>query len=82
MSENIPEMIPFSYVLAVRNLRRSAFWFRDVLGFELMWPEGRGWQLAKRGSVRIMLGECPDAAKAADLGDHSKYPPAEPEALG
>lgn len=73
MTETIPEMIPFSYVLAVRNLRRTTVWFRDVLGFELMWPEGGGWQLAKRGSVRVMLGECPEAQKAADLGDHNYF---------
>lgn len=73
MVENIPELIPFSYVLAVRNLKKSSAYFHDVLGFELMWPQGGSWQLARRGSVRVMLGECPTEQKAADIGDHNYF---------
>ena len=56
MTETIPEMIPFSYVLAVRNLRRTTVWFRDVLGFELMWPEGGGEARQRAGHARGMPG--------------------------
>ncbi|OZI54183.1 VOC family protein [Bordetella genomosp. 5] len=73
MSELNSNLRPFSFVLAVPDLERSASYFRDVLGFRLEWPEGTGWQLASRGGVRIMMGHCPDAMAPSETGDHSYF---------
>jgi catechol 2,3-dioxygenase-like lactoylglutathione lyase family enzyme len=73
MPESIANLRSFSFVLAVPDLERSAAYFRDALGFHLAWPEGSGWQLAARGSVRIMMGHCPDAMAPSAMGDHSYF---------
>ncbi|WP_447876484.1 VOC family protein [Serratia fonticola] len=62
-----------SFVIAVRDLKKSSAYFCDVLGFDLAWPEGMGWQLATRGCVRIMLGYSPDAMPPSDTGDHNYF---------
>ncbi len=67
------DLRPFAFVLAVPDLERSAAYFRDALGFRLEWPAGSGWQLASRGSVRVMMGHCPDAMPPAATGDHSYF---------
>ena len=69
----MPNLTPFSYVLAVPDLAKTSAYFRDALGFKLAWPDGGGWQLAVRGEVRIMLGDCPDAMAPSALGDHSYF---------
>jgi uncharacterized glyoxalase superfamily protein PhnB len=61
------------YVIAVHDLARSAAYYRDVLGFDVLWPDVQGWRLLVRDECRIMAGECPDAPSAADLGDHSYF---------
>ena len=73
MSESTAKLRSFSFVLAVPDLKRSASYFRDVLGFRLEWPEGSGWQLVSRGDVRIMIGHCPDAMLPSMTGDHSYF---------
>jgi predicted enzyme related to lactoylglutathione lyase len=67
------ELSSFSFVLAVADLAQTASYFRDALGFRLEWPEGSGWQLASRGSVRVMMGHCPDAIPPSATGDHSYF---------
>jgi len=57
VSESPTELTSFSFVLAVPDLRSSAAYFRDALGFRRVWPVGGDWQLAARGAVRIMLGQ-------------------------
>lgn len=71
MPEN--RLTAFSFVLAVPDLERNIAYFRDCLGFAAEWPEGGGWQLMTRGSVRLMLGHCPDAMAPSALGDHSYF---------
>jgi predicted enzyme related to lactoylglutathione lyase len=66
-------MRPFAFVLAVRDLEASATYLRDRLGFALGWEEMTGWRLLTRGSVRLMLGHCPDAVPARETGDHSWF---------
>jgi catechol 2,3-dioxygenase-like lactoylglutathione lyase family enzyme len=61
------------YVIAVHDLARSAAYYRDVLGFDVLWPDVPGWRLFVRDECRIMAGECPDAPPAGDLGDHSYF---------
>ncbi|WP_245801212.1 VOC family protein [Pollutimonas bauzanensis] len=73
MSESTAKLRPFSFVLAVPDLERSASYFRDALGFRLEWPEGSGWQLVSRGDVRIMIGHCPEAMLPSVTGDHSYF---------
>lgn len=71
MSE--PALQPHAYVLAVNDLRGSAAYFVDVLGFSTEWTDGENWYGLRRGDVRVMLGRCPDALPPAKLGDHSYF---------
>lgn len=58
-------------VLAVHDLDRSAYWFTRVLGCERTDPDPGNWAFCRAGTVTFMLGRCPDAIPAAELGDHS-----------
>jgi predicted enzyme related to lactoylglutathione lyase len=68
-----PELLPHAYVLAVRDLAGATAYFVEVLGFSTEWDDGGNWQAVVRGTVRLMLGRCPDAPPAAELGDHSYF---------
>lgn len=57
-------------VLAVHDLEANARWFVDVLGCEPA-NVADGWVFCTTGAVMFMLGHCPDAAPAAEIGDHS-----------
>jgi catechol 2,3-dioxygenase-like lactoylglutathione lyase family enzyme len=59
-------------VLAVRSLAVSVPYYRDVLGLKVEF-EPPGWCFLSRGNFAVMLGECPDALAAGDLGDHSYF---------
>ena len=61
------------FVLAVPDLGRSAAYYRDVLGFEVREIGDPGWRIFVRDGCRIMVGECPDALPAGELGDHSYF---------
>ena len=59
-------------VLAVRDLKSSTRHYMDVLGFKRDFGDGSdGWSFLSRDSFKVMLGECPDAQPASELGDHS-----------
>ncbi|MGH7653668.1 MAG: VOC family protein [Gemmatimonadaceae bacterium] len=60
------------FVIAVPDLKRSAEFYSNALGFEVheMAP---GWRMYRNGECRIMAGECRDALAPAELGDHSYY---------
>ena len=60
------------YVLAVRDIAATAEYFSTVLGFREV-QQVEGWRFVKRDNCMIMLGECPDALPAHDLGDHSYF---------
>lgn len=60
------------YVLAVPDRHASARFYVDVLGFEIV-NEPEGWVFVRRDNCMIMLGECPDAIPAGQLGDHSYF---------
>jgi hypothetical protein len=68
-----PKIASWAFVLAVRDLDRSASYFRDVLGFQLQWEGATDWRLAVRDQARVMLGYCPNDIPAADLGAHSWF---------
>ena len=59
-------------VLAVRDLRASTRFYIDVLGFQKDFgDDDGGWSFLSRDAFKVMLGECPDAPPAGELGDHS-----------
>src|SRR5664279_5672585 len=60
-------------VLAVHDLDREADWFMRVLGCSRSEPDPGNWVFCSAGSVTFMLGRCPDAIRATDLGDHSYF---------
>ena len=60
------------YVIAVPDLRRSADYYCDILGFEGM-ASVPGWRFLRRDECIIMMGECPDALPPQALGDHSYF---------
>ena len=61
------------FVLAVPDLKRSADFYRDVLGFEVKNIEDDGWRFFEKDNCYIMAGECPDAIPPKELGDHSWF---------
>lgn len=60
------------YVIAVPNLRRSADYYCNVLGFDVIMTYP-GWQFFRRDNCIIMAGECPDALYPDVIGDHSYF---------
>ncbi len=61
------------HILAVRDLEKSAAFYRDVMGFEVREIGDPGWRMFVRDGCRIMAGECRDALPASELGDHSYF---------
>jgi catechol 2,3-dioxygenase-like lactoylglutathione lyase family enzyme len=60
------------YVLAVKDLKKSAEFYKSKLGFQTVW-EGGGWHFVNRDSINIMLGECPDEKPASEINSHSYF---------
>ena len=60
-------------VLAVRDLKVSTQYYKDVLGFSQDPIDADGWSFLTRDSFRVMLGECPDEKPASELGNHSYF---------
>jgi catechol 2,3-dioxygenase-like lactoylglutathione lyase family enzyme len=69
----MPTIAPWAFVLAVPDATRSADYFRDVLGFRVLWEEASDWRLVERTGVRIMLGHCPRDMPASELGSHNWF---------
>jgi uncharacterized glyoxalase superfamily protein PhnB len=61
----------YAFVLAARDLAGIAAYFQDVLGFRLDWADADDWRLLSRGSVRMMIGACPNERPASEIGAHS-----------
>lgn len=60
------------YVLAVHNVKKSAQFYVDVLGFKVFLDLG-GWIFVKRDNCMIMLGECPNDMHPSELGCHNYF---------
>lgn len=61
-------------VFAVRDLEVSTRFYIEVLGFHRDFGDGSdGWSFLSRDAFKVMLGECPGALPAGDLGDHSWF---------
>ena len=61
-----------TFVLAVRNLEASRRFYIDRLGFKEHFAVD-GWSFLGRGACELRLGHCPDAAHAAQGGDHAWF---------
>ena len=68
----MPTILQNHYVLAVHNIRKSARFYVDILGFKIH-AEPQGWIFVTRDNCMVMLGECPDQTPASELGDHSYF---------
>jgi catechol 2,3-dioxygenase-like lactoylglutathione lyase family enzyme len=68
-----PKITPWAFVLAVPDLDRSTAYFRDVLGFRVLWEDATEWRLVQRDSVRVMLGHCPNDMPPSDLSSHNWF---------
>lgn len=61
------------HVIAVPDLHRSLAYYREILDFSVVEIGDPGWRFFDRGAARIMAGECPDAIRPRDLGEHSYF---------
>ncbi|HEX2081005.1 MAG TPA: VOC family protein [Longimicrobium sp.] len=68
----MPTILQNHHVLAVPDVRASAAFFVDALGFQVV-DEPPGWIFVARDDCMIMLGECPDAIHPGRLGDHGYF---------
>jgi predicted enzyme related to lactoylglutathione lyase len=68
----MPPIIQNHYVLAVHDVRRSAKFYQEMLGFTVV-AEPSGWIFVARDNCMIMLGECPDDMSPGELGCHNYF---------
>src|SRR5688500_1612929 len=68
----MPTILQNHHVLAVHDLRGSARFFVDVLGFEIS-AEPDGWTFVTRDRCMIMIGHCPDDLPPSELGCHGYF---------
>ena len=69
----MPTISKTSFVIAVPDLKSSAAFYQDVLGFAVHTISDPGWLFYTSGDCTIMAGECPDAIPPRKLGDHSYF---------
>jgi catechol 2,3-dioxygenase-like lactoylglutathione lyase family enzyme len=69
----MPTVTGTRFVIAVPDLRSSAAFYRDVLGFTIHSIPDPGWLFFTCGECTIMAGECPEAIHPSKLGDHSYF---------
>jgi catechol 2,3-dioxygenase-like lactoylglutathione lyase family enzyme len=67
-----PKITGTRYVLAVKDLVKSADFYKHKLGLKTLWS-GEGWHFLQRENFIVMLGECPDQKSAFETGDHSYF---------
>lgn len=68
----MPTILQNHYVLAVHNVRESARFYVEVLGFTVA-AEPAGWIFVKKDNCMIMLGECPNDMHPSELGCHNYF---------
>ncbi len=60
------------HVLAVNDLKASARYYINVLGFTRDFAVD-GWEFLSFGDFKVMLGECPDEVPASETNNHSYF---------
>jgi catechol 2,3-dioxygenase-like lactoylglutathione lyase family enzyme len=70
--KKMPNITGSRYVLAVKDLTKSAKFYEEQLGFTTHWHIG-GWQQLYRDNFIVMLGECPDDRSAFETVNHSYF---------
>ena len=60
------------HVLAVKDLKAEADYYKDKLGFDLDFT-APGWEFLSFGEFKVMLGECSDEMTAEATGNHSWF---------
>jgi catechol 2,3-dioxygenase-like lactoylglutathione lyase family enzyme len=69
----MPTISKTRFVIAVPDLKSSASFYRDVLGFTVHTISDPGWLFYTQGDCTIMAGQCPDAIPPRKLGDDSYF---------
>src|SRR3982751_2323621 len=69
----MPSISKSSFVIAVPDLKASAAFYRDILGFTIHNIPDPGWLFYTCGNCTIMAGECRDAIPPRKLGDHAYF---------
>jgi len=69
----MPTISRARFVIAVPDLKVSAAFYQNVLGFGVHTISDPGWLFYTSGDCTIMAGECPDAIPPRKLGDHSYF---------
>src|SRR3954447_25163447 len=69
----MPSISKSSFVIAVPDLKASAAFYRDILGFRIHTIPDPGWLFYTCGNCTIMAGECRDAIPPRKLGDHAYF---------
>src|SRR5690242_3970060 len=72
MPDSAPSILQNHYVLAVHDIRRSAKFYVEILGFRIV-REPPGWIFVAKENCMIMLGECPGDTSAGETGCHSYF---------
>jgi uncharacterized glyoxalase superfamily protein PhnB len=60
------------YVLAVKDLQKSAQYYREQLGCTTDWAYP-GWEQLRRDHFIVMLGECSDDVSAFETRNHAYF---------
>src|SRR5689334_1034497 len=68
----MPTILQNHYVLAVPDVRRSADFYVNFLGFKIV-SELPGWIFVAKDSCMVMLGECPEDMPTSQLGCQSYF---------
>ena len=69
----MPRIIDSRSVLAVQDLKTSAQFYTEVLGFRRDPVDAKGWSFLSKDSFKLMLGECADEKPAGESGSHSWF---------
>ena len=69
---NLSKITGTRYVLAVKDLQKSAAYYQHQLGFTSLWTDG-GWHFLSREKFFVMLGECADDRSAFETRNHSYF---------
>jgi predicted enzyme related to lactoylglutathione lyase len=68
----MPSILQNHFVLAVHDVKKSAAFYVDILGFKIV-NETPGWIFVRKDNCMVMLGECPDDMHPSQLGCHNYF---------